>query len=268
MNFKKKFEITQKYLTVKTKRRPGLLISPAVKFIVAHDTGNPKSTAKNNVDYFERTNNEAQASAHIFVDDKEIIECIPSITTDKPEKAWHVRYCVSKDNELYGYEANDVAIGVEYCFGPNINAQESYNRYIWTLAYLCHKYNIEPSKAIVGHSVLDPGRKTDPKNGLKEMGKTYQQLLLDVVSEYKQCLSEEPQKINNINNNFETMKLIKNSTSNKIYAIDLKNKKHWIFNEGTFNTGRDMGMWGDWKDIESMGDDGYEEGHSIILVSK
>jgi len=267
MNFKKKFEITQKHLTTKTKRRPGLMISPAVKFIVAHDTGNPKSTAKNNVDYFERTNNEAQASAHIFVDDKEIIECIPSITNDKPEKAWHVRYCVSKDNELFGYEANDVAVGVEYCFGPNINAQESYNRYIWVLAYLCYKYNIDPSKAIIGHSVLDPGRKTDPENGLKEMGKSYQQLLVDVVKEYNEC-TEEAQIIN-VNtsiNNFKIMKLIKNSTSNKIYAIDLKNKKHWIFNEETFNTGRDMGLWGEWNSIESVGDDGYEEGHAVIMV--
>lgn len=241
------------------------MISPAVKFIVAHDTGNPRSTAKNNVDYYERTCNEAQASAHIFVDDKEIIECIPSITTDKPEKAWHVRYCVSKDNELFGYEANDVAIGVEYCFGANINAQESYGKYVWTLAYLCFKYNIDPKKAIVGHSLLDPGRKFDPENGLKEMGKTFQQLLDDVLKEFNECVKET-----HINDNYKDkiMKLIKNSTSNKIYAIDQKNKKHWIFNEETFNTGRDMGMWGDWNDIEPVGDDGHEEGHSIIFVKQ
>jgi len=101
MSFTKKFEITKQYLTNNTKRRPGLAIHPSVKFIVAHDTGNFGSTAKNNVDYYQRTNNESQASAHIFVDDKQIIECIPSITTDKPEKAWHVRYNMSKDNELY-----------------------------------------------------------------------------------------------------------------------------------------------------------------------
>lgn len=270
MEFKEKFKITKKHLTSKTKRRPGILIAPSVKFIVAHDTGNPKSTARNNVDYFERTNNEMNASAHIFVDDKEIIECIPSITVDKPEKAWHVRYNVSHDNELFGYEANDTAVGVEYCFGSNIDAAQSYSRYIWALAYLCFKYNIDPSKGIVGHSILDPGRKTDPENGLREMGKTYQDLLCDVVSEYENCIKDEKQVVENKinNNNFKIMKLIKNPTSKKIYAISQQNKKHWIFNEETFNKGRDIGLWGDWNLIESVGDDSYEEGHAIILIKQ
>ena len=75
-----------------------MAISPFVKFIVAHDTGNPGSTAQNNVSYYEKTNNETEASAHIFIDDKEIIECIPALTSNKPEKAWHVRYNQSQDN--------------------------------------------------------------------------------------------------------------------------------------------------------------------------
>jgi N-acetyl-anhydromuramyl-L-alanine amidase AmpD len=262
MKFKKKFEITKKYLTTNTKRRPGLLISPSVKFIVAHDTGNPTSTAKNNVDYYERTNNEATASAHIFVDDKEIIECIPAMTVDKPEKAWHVRYNVSKDNELYGYEANDTAIGVEYCFGSNINATESYKRYIWVIASLCFKFGLNPKRAVVGHFILDPGRKTDPVNGLKFFNKSYNQLLSDIAVEYDDCLVDE----NNQPVNKKFMKLIQNQTSRKIYAVGADNKKHWIFNEVTFNTGRDMGMWGDWNSVETVGDDGYEEGHTIFLV--
>ncbi len=52
-------------------------MSPGVRFIVAHDTGNPGSTAANNVSYYERSRNDQSASAHIFVDDKEILECIP-----------------------------------------------------------------------------------------------------------------------------------------------------------------------------------------------
>ena len=53
-------------------------MSPGVRFIVAHDTGNPGSTAAANVKYYERSRNEMSASAHIFVDDKEIVECIPA----------------------------------------------------------------------------------------------------------------------------------------------------------------------------------------------
>ena len=48
------------------------------------------------------------ASAHIFVDDKECIVCIP-VT----EKAWHVLYNTPTDNQWYNVDANDVAFGVE-----------------------------------------------------------------------------------------------------------------------------------------------------------
>lgn len=181
-----KYKITTELLTTGTKRRSGQLIKQ-VRFIVAHDTGNPGSTALNNVNYYERTNNQSYASAHIFVDAHEIIECIPSITTDRPEKAWQVRYEVPKDNALFGADANDAAIGVEYCFGPKINAVEAYKRYIWTIAYLCDKYALDPKKAIVGHFQLDPGRKADPINGLKLAGKTWTQFLADVERELKEC---------------------------------------------------------------------------------
>lgn len=266
MIFKQKYSIITKYLTNNTKRRSGLIIFPGVKFIVAHDTGNPKSTAENNVSYFERTCNDANASAHIFLDDKEIIECIPALTTNKPEKAWHVLYNVSKDNELYGYEANDTAIGVEYCYGSNINADESYKRYIWVLAYICYKFNLHPDKAIVGHFILDPQRKTDPKSGLKESGRTYEQLLKDVVTEFEECSKVLPDEAIIINQQNKIMKLIKNSSSQKIYAIGTDNKKHWIFNEESFNVGKEMGLWGDWNTIENVGDDKYAEGHALIFV--
>jgi len=269
MNFKIKYPIISKYLTVNSKRRSGQLIKPAVKFIVAHDTGNPKSTAANNVSYYSRTCNDDYASAHIFVDDKEILECIPALTTDKPEKAWHVRYNVTGDNELYGYEANDAAIGVEYCYGPNINADESYKRYIWVLAYICYKFNLDPRRAIVGHFVLDPGRKTDPKTGLAASNRTYEQLFEDAAKELEECSENLPDEINNeviINQQNKIMKVIKNPSSQKIYAIGNDNKKHWIFNEETFNVGKEMGMWEDWDNIESMGDDAYAEGHTLIFV--
>lgn len=256
MSFKQKYPIISRYLSKNTNRRSGLFISPCVKFIVAHDTGNQNSTAANNVAYYERTCDQANASAHIFVDDKEIIECIPALTSDKPEKAWHVLYNVSKDNEMYGHEANDAAIGVEYCYGANINAAESYKRYVWTLAYICYKFNLSPEKAIVGHFILDPARKTDPRSGLENSGRTYEQLLKDVVSEYN----------NSIITSNKLMKLIKNSSSQKIYAVGADNIKHWIFNEESFTVGRAMGLWGDWNTIQTVGDDGYAEGETLIFV--
>nr|WP_321406499.1 N-acetylmuramoyl-L-alanine amidase [uncultured Carboxylicivirga sp.] len=191
MSFKEKYTITQLLLTSGSKRRRGISMSPGVKFIVAHDTGNPKSTARNNRDYYERTRNEVSASAHIFVDDKEIIECIPALTSASPEKAWHVLYNVPNDNQLFGYNANDAAIGVEYCYGSNINADEAYRKYIWVMAKICHAYNLDPAKSIVGHCFLDPARKTDPVTGLLKSRRTYDQLLKDVVTEFNECVGKQ-----------------------------------------------------------------------------
>ncbi|SHJ37184.1 N-acetylmuramoyl-L-alanine amidase [Hymenobacter daecheongensis DSM 21074] len=178
------YRIEAMYLTKGSKRRSGAALSPGVKFIVAHDTGNPGSTAANNVQYYQNTRDEISASAHLFVDDQRIIECVPALTTNLPEKAWHVRYVCAQDNELYGYHANDAAIGVEYCYGPNINADEAYRRYLWVLAYVCYRFGLDPAHSIVGHCFLDPSRKTDPVTGLAASRRSYEQLLLDVAKVY------------------------------------------------------------------------------------
>lgn len=187
MTFKIKYNIEKLYVTNKSKRRSGKLIKKVV-FIVAHDTGNDGSTAKNNVMYYESTRNESSASAHIFVDDKVILECIPALT-DTPEKAWHVRYEVSTDNNIFGVNANDASIGVELCFSTTgiINNKAAYKRYVWVLAYLCYKFKLNPKKHIIGHETLDKTRRSDPTNALKRIGKTFTDLIEDVVTEYKLC---------------------------------------------------------------------------------
>ena len=129
---------------------------------------------------------------HIFfVDDKDIIECIPALT-GTPEKAWHVLYNLDSDNKLYGFNANDTAIGVEYCYGTKINADQAYDRYCWVMAYICYTFNLDPAKSVVGHFFLDPQRKSDPVTGLAFSRRTYEQLLRDVAIMYKECLGEEP----------------------------------------------------------------------------
>jgi hypothetical protein len=189
MSFKLKYQISQRYLTKPSRRRSGYLISPAVKFLVAHDTGNPGSTASGNVRYYERSRNEMDASAHIFVDDREIIECIPALESSPPEKAWHVLRYLPTDDQLFGYNANDAAIGVEYCYGGRMDDDEAYRKYVWILAYACYKNALDPHRCVVGHFFLDPRRKTDPVTGLAYSRRNYDQLLRDVVSEYESCLA-------------------------------------------------------------------------------
>ena len=191
MPFQQKFVISQRYLTSGSRRRSGKKVDPGVKFIVAHDTGNPNSSASGNVRYYENSRNEMSASAHLFVDDKEIIECIPALTAP-PEKAWHVLYGVPTDNQLFGFNANDAAIGVEYCYGDRINADESYGRYLWLMAFICFRFNLNPKTSVTGHFFLDPQRKTDPVTGLAHSRRTYDQLLKDIATEFDVCTGKIP----------------------------------------------------------------------------
>jgi len=189
--FQMRYAITPRLLTAPSRRRSGQLISPEVKFLVAHDTGNPGSTASGNVAYYERSRDDLSASAHLFVDDREILECIPALT-EPPEKAWHVLYSVPTDDQLFGCNANDAAIGVEYCYGGTIDADEAYRKYVWVLAYACHHFGLDPATKVVGHFFLDPKRKTDPCTGLARSRRTYEALLRDVVLEHAACSGAAP----------------------------------------------------------------------------
>ncbi|NTZ20948.1 N-acetylmuramoyl-L-alanine amidase [Paenibacillus sp. JMULE4] len=188
-SFKMKYPIIQRYLSGPSKRRPCLSLARC-RFMVAHDTGNPGSTAAANVSYYERTHADVYQSAHIFVDDKEIIECIPFLT-GPAEKAYHVIYDVKTDNARYGADANDAAGGVELCYGGKIDNQEAYKRYVWVMAYSCYRYGLNPATDITGHYILDPARRTDPQNALQLLGKTFTDFVADVAKEYADCLEED-----------------------------------------------------------------------------
>lgn len=169
-------KIEQKYLPVYTLRRPSIPIL-GVKFITAHDTSNDGSTALQNVNYYINSANEIEASAHAFVDDKGVIECIP-----QSEKSYHVRRIVSTDNSLYGVDAIDYSLGIELCYSTKgvFDSKLAYNNYVEYIRGLCTKYNLDPRKHIVGHYTLDPTRRTDPINAFAKIGKTWEQFINDV----------------------------------------------------------------------------------------
>lgn len=174
--------ILQKYIPIGL-RRSGQKITPKVLFIVAHDTGNDGATGANHVTYYNNTYNDQQVSAHAFVDDIAVYEIMPL-----DEKAWHVRYNVDTDNQIYGYEANDTAIGVELCYSTkgNIDNKKSYQNYVEYMAYLCLKFGLDPQKQIIAHSKLDPARRTDPMNAISKIDATltFDRFIVDVVKVY------------------------------------------------------------------------------------
>lgn len=184
-----KYPIERRYINKRPNVRPGTRLktgSPA--FFVAHDTGNPGADAEAHYKYFNRQT-DRHASAHVFIDDRRILEIIPTGTgADPAEEAWHVRYNVLTDNDQFGFDANDTALGVELCYGSSragrtINFSEAYKRFVWYLAYCCDKWGKNPSTHIASHKQLDPGRKADCEQALAISGKTLKNLITDVAAE-------------------------------------------------------------------------------------
>lgn len=178
-----KYPIKTDFLKAGTGRRPGTLIPGGKpRFIVLHDTGNPNSTAANNIGYYSRSLS-MKAGAQVFIDDKEIIECIP--VRSKPEKARHVMY--NRDRKTLGLgAANDYAIGLEMCFFPGnkSRSEEAYQRTVWYAAYIAKLYNMNINNCLVGHEHLDPRRKVDSSTGLRATGRTYNQMVADIKAIY------------------------------------------------------------------------------------
>lgn len=181
---KTKYPIERRYIDKRQNVRPGTrLTSGTPAFFVAHDTGNPGVGADSHFKYFN-SQTDRSASAHVFIDDEKILEIIPTGTgVDPAEKAWHVRYNVPTDNDQFGDDANDVALGIELCYGGKITFSEAYKRFVWYLALCCDKWGKNPSTFIPSHKQLDPGRKYDCEQALKAGGKTLKDLITDVAAE-------------------------------------------------------------------------------------
>ncbi|OWR33028.1 N-acetylmuramoyl-L-alanine amidase [Saccharibacillus sp. O23] len=188
-----KYPIERCYIAKRSNTRPGLrLTTGAPVFFVAHDTGNPGADAENHYRYFNTLTGRS-ASAHTFIDDRRILEIIPTGTgPDAAEKAWHVLYNVTTDNERFGYNANDAALGVELCYGGGIDFEAAYQKFVWYLAYCCAKWNKSPHLFIPSHKQLDPARKIDCDNALKAGGRTLKDLIADVSAELGRSSSSSP----------------------------------------------------------------------------
>lgn len=137
-------------------------------FAVMHDTGNPNTTAQDNVNYYKNSYNidwSMVASAHIFVDDKEAIICIP-VT----EVAWHVLLNTTIDNQWYHADADYAAFGVEACyFTDKKRSLKSLDNAARIMAYLTKFWKINYKTEMPGHQDIQYD-KQDPGNLLAACG--------------------------------------------------------------------------------------------------
>lgn len=155
-------------LPIGTRRTGDKLQGGKPKFAVIHDTGNIDTSAQANVNYYKNSPNIAWsmvASAHIFVDDKEAIICIP-VT----EVAWHVLLNTTIDNAWYGADADYAAFGVEACyFRDRKRSLKSLNNAAKVMAYLTKFWKINYKNEMPGHQNIQYD-KQDPGNLLEACG--------------------------------------------------------------------------------------------------
>ena len=133
--------ITEMFLTPNKYSRPQLKLEKITK-IAVHYVGNPKSTAKNNRDYFENLKNQKgektdrYVSSHFVIGlDGEVIQCIPLTE-------WS--YCTN--------QANGYSISIECCHPDstgkfNAATEQSLAE---LCAYLCKKFGLS-SEDIIRH---------------------------------------------------------------------------------------------------------------------
>lgn len=121
----------------------------SIKYIVLHYTGNTKDTAYNNVKYFSQC--DRNASAHYFVDDKEIWQSV-----EDNNASWAIGGGTS-----YG-PTNRNSISIEMCCSGNyVVSDQTETNAVELTKYLMNKYNV-PVSNVVRHYDCNTIRKVCP----------------------------------------------------------------------------------------------------------
>lgn len=144
-------EIKQR--TAHAKNYGGTRAASSIKYIVIHYTGNDGDTAANNAKYYAST--VVGASAHYFVDDKEIIQSVPDLRV-----AWAVggdkwaSCSVTGGGKWHGKCTNKNSLSIELCdvvrdgkLAPNPATVE---RALALVARLMAEYGI-PRENVIRH---------------------------------------------------------------------------------------------------------------------
>ncbi len=125
-----------------------------IKYITVHDTGNPNKGADAEAHFKLHDRADRGASAHYFVDDKQILRIIRD-----EDKSWHCGDGKGK----YGI-TNENSIGIEMCINSDGDFNKTYQNTLDLVKHLMGKYNILIDR-VVRH--YDASRKSCPNNWSK-----------------------------------------------------------------------------------------------------
>lgn len=161
-----------------------------IKYLVIHDTGN-KSKGANALAHYKYFNGgNRNASAHYFVDDKEIIQIVGD-----SKSSWHV----GDGSGKYGI-TNRNSIGIEMCINSDSDYNKAYKNTIELVKNLMVKFNISDENVIRHY---DASRKNCPQTmninnwkkwwEFKELIKQPRKLIIDteVNSSVAKIIEEE-----------------------------------------------------------------------------
>lgn len=167
------------------------------KYIVIHYTANNGDTALGNCKYFY--NSVRGASAHYFVDENSIYQCVKD-----SDVAWHC----GANSYKHPYCRNSNSIGVELCSyitrGKFAFKEKTVNNAVWLVKQLMAKYNI-PATNVIRH--YDVTGKNCPEPFVRDIKKwqdfksklTKVKEDIEVVTEGKAVVNGKEYEIDKIN---------------------------------------------------------------------
>ena len=164
-----------------------------IKYISIHDTGNKRRGADAEAHFTLHNRGDRGASAHYFVDDKQILRIIKD-----EHKSWHCGDGKGK----YGIR-NQNSIGIEMCINSDGDFNKTYLNTLKLTKYLMEKYNI-PLENVVRH--YDASRKICPniwkennwekwnkfKEDLKNIGREEKDYRNTITLLYENLFNREP----------------------------------------------------------------------------
>lgn len=171
--------------------------STKIKYIVIHDTGNKRKGAGANNHYLYFNGGNRNASAHYFIDDKEILQLV-----EDDNASWHC----GDGKGMYGI-TNSNSIGIEICVNPDSDYNIAVQNTIELTKYLMNKHNI-PLNNVVRH--YDASRKNCPASMSKDNWKAWE--------EFKKALEEDKPNV------------VKVKVKGKLYNMDgvFQNDKNYV----------------------------------------